>query len=155
MSLEAYVRISQNSGNPEIWAFEEKGGVCLLCYGSMVTGGLTNLSKPAGYGLSKKLEKMNDGYTRISASPSLDDIKAAKLCYRGNGSPGPTSVDCAKVAEATFRVANRPVPSTVLNWLVSPAATSETAQPVPAVSPVTETGHISSSKEDISVPWAW
>jgi hypothetical protein len=167
MAFEAYIRLSPTSGNPEIWAFDDNGVQCNLMYGSLVTGGITTAFKPSAYGQKKKAEKLKSGYTAVSfANPTASDIQDAKQCFKGSGSPAPTSLDCAKIVQVACQVAGMPVFPTVRTALSSNAAAgvpaSGTSSPAPAAAtakpkkPTTpEVPAIVSLPDDVSAPWAW
>ena len=65
------VRLSQTSGNPEVWAFDEQSSVCKLVYGSLVTGGLTKTDKQSGYGRSALMKKLKSGYSLVTRTSSI------------------------------------------------------------------------------------
>jgi hypothetical protein len=159
-----YVRLSQRTGNPEVWAYHESGVSCKIVYGSLITGGLTNADKTAGYSMQKSSEKISEGYVLATRAAKLTDISDAKTAVKGSRK---------MLSNEAFAIYSRAMgllgrnPDSSLRSNVLPATassqstttvaastkTSKASTPKKSTSSVSTAGFV--SKDEANSSWAW
>ena len=154
------VRLSQTSGNPEVWAFEEQSSVCKLVYGSLVTGGLTNTDKQAGYGNSMVLKKLKSGYSLVTQTASIQDISDAKQSIFASISQTKLGVEAFKIYCEAMQIWNRKPnlslqksPVSLVQPVTSANAATQAEKPVRTTKSFDENAF--TSKCEIGDSWNW
>lgn len=149
---------SPRTGNPEIWAFEERSSDCSLVFGSLLTGGLQNQSKAKGYGSSKLTSKIRDGYSLATSCQDFKEIESVKTAIRGGAIPSGTSAAYAIYCEA-MRIWKK-TPTAAASFLppakASAPAKAATSLPTPSPkrSSISETP-VFVRKNENNGSWAW
>ncbi len=101
--LKVFIKASERTGNPEVWAYEEIPGGCDIVFGSLVSGGLNKQSKDAGYGRSAESKKRRSGY-RYVADFTVEDIHKAKEAVRQYRSQGKITLGTDAFLDATYEI---------------------------------------------------
>jgi hypothetical protein len=120
--MKVFIKLSDKTGNPEVWAYRENAADCDLVFGSLVTGGLQNKGQSSGYGRNKEKQKLRDGYEEVPAIAGLgpyveSDIGDAKYLvrYLRNNAGGPPP-DIGNRSKRSWRIVKAAFEAASSTW---------------------------------------